>query len=199
MDFDYYNQENNGYSDNSQDTYGTYYSDYEDTENNYGTYYSDYEDTQDYSDNMPQFVSSFSDRNRTHVEDACNTMDIPKDMNISQFKKKIMLKEPKERLKQFISIICNEINATKLLNISSQDRNDMCREVENMDIKIAKFLNPTCFILSYIITEKGKIKDYTKSKSFKKIFDAIKSGNKLQDSSVKEEDVIRYCRFLNTL
>lgn len=98
-----------------------------------------------------------------------------------------MVIDPVDRFKKYVGAISYKMNEDDIFVISTQDRNAMCLKANNLD-KI-KYLNPTAYIIGYIVTGGGKkINKKLLTESFTKL-------DYLTDDSVKPADVVRYAKY----
>lgn len=95
--------------------------------------------------------------------------------------------DPEERFKRHVGAIAHSMTEDDIFDISVDDRNIMCRRAGYLEN--VKYLNPTAYILGYVITRGGRNIDK------KLMLKAFKNLRYLNDDSVKPPDVVRYARY----
>lgn len=179
------------------DKFDNYDIDYGDGDDDYGDGDDDYGDD-DYSRNegddgddgeFPNMEASFDQQMHSSVADECGGLPINMGNNMSELTKNInqLVTDPLDRFKSYLGAISHRMTEDDIFNISVKDRNDMCLKANNLD-KI-KYLNPTAYIIGYVVTNGGKKID---KKLLKNSFTKL---DLLTDDSVKPADVVRYARY----
>jgi hypothetical protein len=146
----------------------------------------------------PEMQAEMGVVDRVSYNDACSsgTYNIPKGSSLTDIQK-IMLKEipePLERFKTIVGAVSHKITENKLIKvdgkysvtITNQDRDILCNLANN--IEDVKYLNPTAYLLGYIVTEGGKV---INKSLIKKVFQHLQNI----DESIQPADVVRYARF----
>lgn len=146
----------------------------------------DYGYGRDDYDDAPPMEATFDQQMHSSIVDECGGLAVDMGNNMSELTRKInqLVTEPIDRFKSYVGAISHKMNEDGIFNISIKDRNSMCLKANNLD-KI-KYLNPTAYIIGYIVTNEGKkIDKKLVEKSFTKL-------HLLTDDSVKPADVVRY-------
>ena len=144
--------------------YGGYYG------GDYGEIY-DSDDNFEPRDNETESRGEFKDRERTSDVNTCITSEDIELKNLT----------PTEKFKYEVNKVVKE------LKIDNVTRDEICNMSDNLNVV---YLNPTAFVIGYLVTLEGRINETKLKKMLKTTYD---------DNSVKQEDIIRYARFFTTL
>ena len=143
----------------------------------------------DYGDDGTEMQATFDQQIHSSIENECGGLPVDMGNNIKELTRNInqLVTEPVDRFKSYVGAISHKMTEDNIFDVSIKDRNAMCLKANNLD-KI-KYLNPTAYIIGYIVTNGGKKID---KKLLKKSFTKL---NLLTDDSVKPADVVRYARY----
>lgn len=162
----------------------------------YGYGRDDRDDRDDYGDGQddgPDMQATFDQQMHSSIADECGGLPVDMGNNMTELTRNInqLVTEPVDRFKSYVGAISYKMTEDNIFDVSIKDRNAMCLKANNLD-KI-KYLNPTAYIVGYIVTNGGKEID---KKLLKKSFTKL---NLLTDDSVKPADVVRYARYWNKI
>ena len=143
----------------------------------------------DYGDDAPDMQATFDQQMHSSITDECGGLPIYMGDNMTELTRNLyqLVSDPVNRFKSYVGAISYKMSEDNIFDVSIKDRNAMCLKANNLD-KI-KYLNPTAYIIGYIVTNGGKKID---KKLLKKSFTKL---NLLTDDSVKPADVVRYARY----
>ena len=116
----------------------------------------DYGYGRDDYDDAPNMEATFDQQMHSSIADECGGLPVDMGNNMSELTRNInqLVTEPVDRFKSYVGAISHRMNEDDIFNISIKDRNSMCLKANNLD-KI-KYLNPTAYIIGYIVTNGGK-------------------------------------------
>ena len=173
------------------DDYGYGRDDRDDDRDDYGDDYGD-----DYVDG-PGMQATFDQQMHSSIADECGGLPVDMGNNMTELTRNInqLVTDPVDRFKSYVGAISHKMTEDTIFDVSIKDRNAMCLKANNLD-KI-KYLNPTAYIVGYIVTNGSKeIDKKLLKKLLKKSFTKL---NLLTDDSVKPADVVRYARYWNKI
>lgn len=143
-----------------------------------------------------QSQAEFKDRERVNLGDQCGGSSIElKSGKLSELENVInnLLKDPIERFKRFVGAVSTDIKEKGIYNLDVSSRNYMCSKVDDiMTYTNVKFLNPTGYVLGYIVSKGGSGELHQAEVDL-----VFQNLSRMIDESVKRPDVIRYGRFWN--
>lgn len=97
------------------------------------------------------------------------------------------IQDPNERFNERLNGVFGDLrNNFENITITNNDMEKLREKIESVDR--IEYKNPTAYVLGYLATSGGKKID---DKILQDIFGIL---GKISDLSVKQEDVIRYCR-----
>jgi hypothetical protein len=190
------------------DNWGEY--DIQTDQSNSDTWNGNESDGSDGSDgNEQQFETTFDQQLNSSEQNDCGPLIVKEPGKENEYRKAMAQLDPIERLKQFIGGIVFYLNKNNIFDISSDERNIICRSVDNLNIYNiqAKYVNPLGYILGYVAYNKGFMIVETDSLSKKKKKklelnrDIFSELTQINDSSggntnysVFPPDVVRYMK-----
>ena len=162
----------------------------------------------EFSDTEQLFEPTFEQKVHSSEQNECGPLIIKEPGKEDEYRKAISQLDPNDRLKQQIGSIVRALNEENFIIISSNERNDICRSVDNLSIVNiqAKYINPLAYVLGYVAYHRGfmltdnfeKNKDKS-NKINKEIFNNLENINNIMGVNINygvfPADVIRYMRF----
>ena len=156
-----------------------------------------------------RFETTFDQQVHSSEQNDCGSLIIKEPGKEDEYRKAISQLDPIDRLKQQIGSIVRSLNEEDFINISSNERNEICRSVDGLGIVNiqAKYISPLAYVLGYIAYHRGfMITDNDSSKERKdksdkinkEIFKNLENINNVTGGNfnygVFPPDVIRYMR-----
>ena len=126
------------------------------------------------------FVSGYGDRDRVSIRDPCGVNNDQPYHTLDDASK----------FKLQVSSVLRDI--TRILpgwNAPVVNRTSLCNGVDALDMAKIKYFNVTAYVLGYLTLTESKVDGNKVEYIFDNILGSIK------DTSVQQEDVIRYARF----
>tara|TARA_B110000908_G_C10089587_1_gene373387 strand:- start:23 stop:619 length:597 start_codon:yes stop_codon:yes gene_type:complete len=165
-------------------------------------------------DDGPIMEATFDQQVHSSEQNDCGALIVKEPGKEDEYRKAMSQLDPVDRLKQLIGSIVYSLNDNNVLDVSSQERNEICRSVDNLgSVNLhAKYVSPLAYVLGYVafhqglmITDKdsGSKKKEKANKLNRNIFNDLDNINTVtggaNNYAVFPPDVVRYMRLWNRI
>lgn len=152
-----------------------------------------------------QYEATFEQQIHSSEQNDCGIVIVKEPGKEDEYRKAISQLDPVDRLKQLIGSIVYSLNDNNIIEISSKERNEICRSVNNLrNVNTrANYVNPLAYVLGYVAYHKNLMitdtdstseKNHKVSTLKKEIFDKLDTINinNVKNYAVFPPDVVRY-------
>ena len=110
----------------------------------------DVDDIDDFNEEQ-QYEATFEQQIHSSEQNDCGNIVLMPGKE-DEYRKAISELDPPDRLKHFIGTIVYSLNDNNIIEISSKERNEICRSVDNLrNVNTqAKYVNPLAYVLGYV-------------------------------------------------